>query len=370
MQQSDGIAGLLASWWSEGPRYSERLALFETRGLLRAFRVVVSMCALLLGGVSFGLFVADDAVSSIGWIVQLGGAAVGGYWAVRWLIGAVPSLRTATAFTFTSSAAICLVSAVDLDVMTGAFGLSSLSLTATFAAIMLRPTLFLAHEVVIVAAIAYFSAHLLAQYGVALAVAKTVVLLIAAVGVPSSVQIWMAFLAYDAALSFTDPMCGTLNRRGFLRAAAARVAEQDAAIGAEVAVVAFDLDQYKAINDRHGHAIGDAVLVGVAQIAREHIRPNQGVIGRVGGDEFAMYLSGMSAADYVRIAEQVRAEVEAAEFGNVRVTVSLGVATERISDVTEPINVVDRLRSRADIAMYRSKTSRNCVTRFIATDSA
>ncbi len=244
--------------------------------------------------------------------------------------------------------------------MTGAFGLTTLSLTATFAAIMLPPRLFASHEALVIAAIAYFSVTLIADYGVAIALAKTTVLLIACVGVPCCVQFWMAFLSHDAALSLTDPMCHVLNRRGFLRAAVEQIGHTEP--HREMAAIVFDIDNYKSINDTYGHAAGDRVLATVAHVAGDYAAGAGGLIGRIGGDEFAILAPVGTPGSHVDLAESIRRTISLT--GEIRVTVSVGIAVESISDPSSAFESINRLLGNADTAMYQSKNARNCVTCF------
>jgi diguanylate cyclase (GGDEF)-like protein len=157
----------------------------------------------------------------------------------------------------------------------------------------------------------------------------------------------------------TDPLTGVYNRRGFVEAAR-RALEWSAGKGEQVTVLAFDLDHFKSINDRFGHALGDVALTLFAQVAANNMRASD-VIGRLGGEEFAAVIpSGID--DAAVVAERVRAAFETAgvEIGGARVgaTVSIGAACARASAA----NLHDLL-ARADAALYRAKEDgRNRVT--------
>ena len=146
-----------------------------------------------------------------------------------------------------------------------------------------------------------------------------------------------------------DPLTGVANRRAFL-ADAERLAAQPRADGIALAVMLFDLDHFKAINDRLGHAAGDAVLVSFAATATRALAPGA-LFGRIGGEEFgaAMRVSGLGEA--LVVAEQVRLAFAAAgQAAEIVPTVSVGVAIEN-----DTARTVDTLMAVADRALYRAK---------------
>jgi diguanylate cyclase (GGDEF)-like protein len=148
----------------------------------------------------------------------------------------------------------------------------------------------------------------------------------------------------------TDPLTGVLNRRGFLQGAAI-VMERNRGSMAPVSMLAFDLDHFKLINDRWGHAVGDTVLQTFATVVRKTMRADD-VIGRFGGEEFVAIMPG-TLADATAVAERVRAAFAAAGAGldgrQIAATVSAGVACG------SPLATVEALIARADAALYRAK---------------
>lgn len=146
-------------------------------------------------------------------------------------------------------------------------------------------------------------------------------------------------------------MTGLLNRREFTE----RVEEISATAGArrnDYAVLLFDLDHFKSINDTHGHMIGDEVLKAFARIVRGILREND-LICRYGGEEFAALLAGATAEDALSVADRIHrglATSKEAVFDRVRPTTSTGVASSRSAEV--PLAVLLR---RADVALYRAK---------------
>jgi diguanylate cyclase (GGDEF)-like protein len=149
----------------------------------------------------------------------------------------------------------------------------------------------------------------------------------------------------------TDSLTGLMNRGAFLEAARKMQVHQGAR-GAPVTLLMFDLDKFKSINDRFGHATGDNVLRVFAQVARASVRATD-IVGRLGGEEFvAIVPEPMEGA--TMIAERLRAAFEIAgvtvDTIAIGATVSIGLATSY-----RPESDLDSLLLRADEALYRAK---------------
>lgn len=169
-----------------------------------------------------------------------------------------------------------------------------------------------------------------------------------------------ALAAAEAAreLAETDPLTGLANRRRAM-AEADRAALSAALDGVPLAVIIFDIDHFKAVNDRHGHPAGDAVLVRVAEIARTAVRTGE-LVGRIGGEEFLCVLPGADFAAARQCAERLRKAIAAESgVGDVPpVTISAGLAGWRKGDSALA------LFARADAALYQAKQAgRDCVRR-------
>jgi diguanylate cyclase (GGDEF)-like protein len=150
--------------------------------------------------------------------------------------------------------------------------------------------------------------------------------------------------------AMTDILTGLFNRRAFLEAAD-RLMAQRGRKSQPISVLLFDLDHFKSINDRFGHAVGDDALKVFAATAGANVRATD-VIGRLGGEEFAAILPG-GAPEAVMVAERLRAAFESAGVAisghQIGATVSVGIAT-----AVAPIGI-DTLIARADAALYRAK---------------
>jgi diguanylate cyclase (GGDEF)-like protein len=146
-------------------------------------------------------------------------------------------------------------------------------------------------------------------------------------------------------MATSDPLTGLPNRA----ACVDRIDTELAAGPADLAVLFCDLDGFKPVNDRLGHAAGDTLLIGVADHLRAGLRDDD-MVSRFGGDEFVIVCRGAGAVDAMvgRIGALVaRALPAGAE--QVRIGVSVGVAHARAGDAT------DDVLTRADLAMYQAK---------------
>jgi diguanylate cyclase (GGDEF)-like protein len=154
----------------------------------------------------------------------------------------------------------------------------------------------------------------------------------------------------DAAV--TDELTGLLNRRGVLQAAQGLLAQQSQK-GASVSALMFDLDHFKSINDKFGHAVGDEALRVFAATASASTRTSD-IVGRLGGEEFVALLPG-NLAEAEIVAERVRRAFELAGGAlagcNLDATVSIGIASG------QPGTDIVALLAAADTALYRAKAN-------------
>lgn len=167
-------------------------------------------------------------------------------------------------------------------------------------------------------------------------------------------------------LADTDELTGLNNRRAFFNYGNLTL-QQSARAGQSLAVIMYDLDHFKNINDRWGHAAGDKVLQQLSQTARECVRTSD-ILARLGGEEFAIVLPNVDAAQAHAMAERLRraiAEQRIEHMGNtIQCSVSLGVAIEHFAehnqDPAAGMNAsprLDELLNRADICLFSAKQS-------------
>jgi diguanylate cyclase (GGDEF)-like protein/PAS domain S-box-containing protein len=154
-------------------------------------------------------------------------------------------------------------------------------------------------------------------------------------------------------LASTDPLTGLFNRRVFLEQLEQETAKVARLPHYSAVLLMLDLDFFKRINDSYGHATGDAVLKAFAEIVRNNSRAID-VPARLGGEEFAILLSGADKNDAMAMAERLREQVAALviehDSGPVKITVSIGAAEALIDDLNG-----EAVLHRADSALYEAK---------------
>lgn len=168
-------------------------------------------------------------------------------------------------------------------------------------------------------------------------------------------------------LALVDPLTNAPNRRGFFNALNPWLALARRP-GNSTALIMLDLDHFKRINDNYGHPIGDQVLKAVAEIGQSQLRDSD-LIGRLGGEEFAVLLPRTNVADAMMVAERMRQAIMAvqikAEKAVLSITASFGVT------IIRPDDSMVSLIKRADDALYAAKNAgRNQVVEAAMADMA
>ncbi len=153
-----------------------------------------------------------------------------------------------------------------------------------------------------------------------------------------------------AELASIDGMTGLYNRRHFMELSEGAFAHAQRVSQPLVALM-IDVDNFKQINDVHGHAVGDRVLTDLARSCREHVRPGD-IAGRYGGDEFIIMIPGTTSARAAQLAAGLTgppARVTGADGSPVAFTLSVGIAE------SAGCRDLPSLLARADLAMYEAK---------------
>ena len=155
------------------------------------------------------------------------------------------------------------------------------------------------------------------------------------------------------ALSNTDPLCGIANRRHFTQMLEREI-QHNRRYGHSLFLLMLDIDHFKNVNDTYGHAVGDQVIRHLASTLQKELRSVDG-LGRIGGEEFAIFITGGEPAHAKEVAERLRTQVEASPTPYsptiaVHQTVSIGLAQLTSADIGSADVFV-----RADRALYAAK---------------
>lgn len=154
-------------------------------------------------------------------------------------------------------------------------------------------------------------------------------------------------------LTTRDPLTQFHNRRSMMEILEREI-DRCKRKDSPLSIAMFDIDHFKLVNDEFGHQAGDSVLISLAESTRSRLR-SYDLVARYGGEEFVMILPDTPHEGAILVAERLRTRIEKLEFkgeiANLRVTISLGVASFPSEDVTS----VDSLIRAADAALYRAK---------------
>lgn len=152
-------------------------------------------------------------------------------------------------------------------------------------------------------------------------------------------------------IAHKDFLTGAATRRAFVEAAAREI-DRFQRTRRPSSLIMFDIDHFKSVNDRFGHGVGDVVLTKVAVTCDTQLRPND-LLGRVGGEEFAILLPDTDIHNALSAAERLRREIEALTFATpgLRVTASFGIAA------ILPTDDFQSWSGAADEALYEAKHS-------------
>lgn len=153
-------------------------------------------------------------------------------------------------------------------------------------------------------------------------------------------------------LAMTDHLTGVLNRRGLLEEFE-HIKKRSPTSSQYVALVLFDIDHFKKINDRYGHQSGDAVLVHFCNLA-QHVIGDRGLFVRMGGEEFALVAEVDSPSSTVTLAEAIRSNLRLSKISSrgegIEVTTSVGISEAMIKDAD-----LNAMMTQADRALYAAK---------------
>ncbi|MDG4663316.1 GGDEF domain-containing protein [Mycobacterium sp. 236(2023)] len=323
---------------------------------MRIHQVAVGSFSLLYGltallSVVWATFEGGSLASRILVLAIAGSSTVLG---VLWMFGPWPTERQSIAFAVYADLAVVAVMACYHDAFTAMPGLALLATNGIYIVVVHGPRALLMHLIFTALVFTWWFVWAIAQgaFGLSVITVRVLALLPPVMGVPVIVQSYLLALRLGALDSLHDPLTRLYNRRGLDTHVAELVAHGETSL----AVLAIDIDKFKAVNDGYGHDVGDQVLVAVANAAQVAVL-NLGVrsvIARTGGEEFVVVIAG--GPHVVRgLAAELHHTVAGCDTPTVP-TVSIGAATARVED-RDVGRVVRDLMEHADAAMYRAKNA-------------
>ncbi|WP_260764072.1 diguanylate cyclase [Mycobacterium sp. SMC-4] len=342
---------VIRGWWSQADQFDWFTVYLRDRGLqqrwrLATFGVTALLAALpivLLGSPAGPDHLLTRSVAIASAVCALAASVV---WLRRW-----PTRNQSLAYNVVCSmciAATCLALSNPYAGLNGGVLFAAVGgLLAYFHA--LGHMLFNLSLAVVCSAIT--ATRLLSATGdVGLTASSLMIVLALNLGVPFGIQALVHTLRIDLRNSDRDSLTGLLDRRGFYNAVYELTVNRPT--GGCLNVTMVDLDQFKKINDNHGHAAGDRVLVDVATVLRQNARPDA-ILGRLGGEEFVI-ADTADPSHHAATIERIRVGIEASP---VSVTASFGTCTVPADAVLarQHPGFVETLIQVADVAMYRSK---------------
>ncbi|MBD3667814.1 MAG: GGDEF domain-containing protein [Kangiella sp.] len=153
-------------------------------------------------------------------------------------------------------------------------------------------------------------------------------------------------------LAATDPLTGIANRREFMNRAEEEMSRANRN-GTDLCMMVIDFDHFKDINDEHGHQAGDKVLKQFVRLSKEIMRPSD-LLGRIGGEEFALLLPETSLSSAAKVAERLRQYIEESSVvvskQKIKMTISIGLTQHR-----PKVDTVKKWLHRADELLYQAK---------------
>jgi diguanylate cyclase (GGDEF)-like protein len=288
--------------------------------------------------------------------------ALAALWAYRW-----PTQRQSICYALsvlTCTAIVCLSYS---DRLFGLLGCMSFAILGGYIAFFHSARLLVVNLVVASCTALTLAIMLAAESSdIVRAVCAFVQVAVALAAVPFASNALVQSLGIDVRHSDIDPLCGLLNRRAFYRATGALAAAPSGRMGKRCLVVTMvDLDHFKHLNDRHGHAVGDRALITVADVLRNNT-DGDAVVARIGGEEFLIADLVVDAHICVQRAERLRSAIASTDFG---ITASVGVASMPLRQASVVRrDVIDHLIKTADGAMYDAKRAGGNQTRHHAAD--
>lgn len=346
----------LADWLDRPDQFDAVTAFLYDRGAIYPARLMLAVVSGSAALATLALVVPfyREVALSFATVVALAGCALSWamvwFWLTRW-----PTRRQSRFLLTIGSACIVAWSVVQPNSALAALACAAVPITSGYAAFFHSNRALVLNIVAGLAASACVAYRLGVDVGISTAIAALWLLWLLNIIAPTAIRgISRAMSAY-AIRCDVDPLTGLLNRRGFLDVVERRLINDPASGGSYLVVIMVDLDDFKRINDTLGHAEGDRVLLGVADILREHAPPASAIC-RAGGEEFLV--AAMSWSDDAAVIAAPLCEAITTRLGAVSASIGVATAARRqVRAAAARADAIGDLVTAADLAMYQAKRS-------------
>jgi diguanylate cyclase (GGDEF)-like protein len=338
-------------WWRESDHFDWLTLYLNTRGIRLKWRAMIAAVIASIAMVPVVVLVRPTlphypAAVVVAPIASGFGMIVALFWLIRW-----PTRGQSVLFSLTGSVCIAAACLVQGDPRAGLLGCSAFAVLGGYIAFFHTAQDMMINLAIAMTTAAVLSARLIRDYDTVLACCAFLLVLVLNVAFPFAVQWLVHALGSDLRHSSRDTLTGLLIRRAFYQSAYAvllRRREGPSYLG----VAMIDLDNFKRLNDTHGHSTGDKALVAVGGALRLAC-PRTSMIARFGGEEFVV-ADTYRTDDLHDIAEQLRRAIAAIRYP---ITASIGIASAPLAVSFDPAEreLIDDLVNLADTAMYAAK---------------
>jgi diguanylate cyclase (GGDEF)-like protein len=344
------VTSRLKAWWRQPDQFDWVTTFLRQREMLGSARMILAVVAGSSVLVPLTVLPSRYQPSALeliaGGIAAIFTLGVTVLWLTRW-----PTLRQSQAGVVIGALCIGGWSLVQPTPALAALACTAMAVTGGYIAFFHSPRLLLFNGAIAVAVAIAAVLRLAREFNVATAASAFWVINFINLSIPLAIWGISRAMGTYVQRSEEDPLTGLLNRRAFTDAVTHRLVHSPPA-HAYLAVVMIDLDNFKRINDTHGHSVGDRALQAVAGSLRAHT-PGDAIICRAGGEEFLVALTSV-ASDIGPLAAEFC--VAFAEL-SPKITASIGTASTDLHLLIGPdvAGLIDELVKTADSAMYVAK---------------
>ncbi|OBI17267.1 hypothetical protein A5712_24300 [Mycobacterium sp. E2327] len=346
------MAGWLRRWWLQVDHFDWLSSYVQVHRLRMYGRLLVAGITAALATVPLAMLASPAGPrTTTTRVLTLAVTATGLVLALVWL-AAWPSRRTSLTYSIVISPCIAVASLVQSQPFIGLLGCAAFAVLGGYIAFFHTAAWMTYNFAIAAVTVGMLSVRGAFHEDLVLAGCALAVIVALNVAVPLALQSLVHLMSVDIVHSRRDPLTGLLNRRAFHESAQQLVTRNRDPKARWLIVAMIDLDNFKRVNDTHGHLAGDRALMDVGAVLRNNCRAGA-VIARAGGEEFLI----ADIADTLNghaMAERLRAAIAGI---STPVTASIGTATVVLDDATrdDVPHVISQLIGSADAAMYEAK---------------